>query len=149
MLVETAFSKKNWLEVIAFDVDNGNKYDEENRLAELEVVPNICFGLVMSVDFESKDHDEGSKKKDNISTTSTSSTKTTMVRLAHFSVKEYLVSDRIRAGSAASFSIDEKVSNALIGETSLSCLQLYDEASFSDSKETAKEFPRAKYQVFC
>lgn len=59
----------------------------------------------------------------------------TMVRLAHFSVKEYLVSDRIRTGSAAFFSIDEEASNAVIGATGLACLQLYDEALIPSSKE--------------
>jgi len=68
-----------------------------------------------------------------------------MVRLAHFSVKEYLVSNRIRTGSAPFFSIDERTSNAVIGETSLSCLQLYDEASFANSEEFSKEFPLARY----
>lgn len=68
-----------------------------------------------------------------------------MVRLAHFSVKEYLVSDRIRTGSAAFFSIDEEASNAVIGAAGLACLQLYDEALIPSSKEFSTEFPLARY----
>lgn len=70
-----------------------------------------------------------------------------MVRLAHFSVKEYLVSDRIRTGSAAFFSIDEEASNAVIGATGLACLQLYDEALIPSSKEFSTEFPLARYSA--
>ena len=42
------------------------------------------------------DDDQKDNKADNIPATSTSKARVTMVRLAHFSVKEYLVSDRIR-----------------------------------------------------
>lgn len=68
-----------------------------------------------------------------------------MVRLAHFSVKEYLVSDRIRTGSAAFFSIDEEASSAVLGATGLACLQLYDEALIPSSKEFSTEFPLARF----
>jgi hypothetical protein len=101
---------------------------------------------VIGIDTNSDDDKEGNKENSN-AVTSASKTKLPTVRLAHFSVKEYLVSNRIRAGSAAFFSIDEKVSNVVIGETSLSCLLLYDKASFSDSKEFSEEFPLAKYSA--
>lgn len=133
-------------ELVAFDVDNNAKFNNENRLAGPEDVLNICSCLVVSIDSDSNDGKEGNKG--NISTaTSASTTKVPMVGLAHFSVKEYLVSDRIRAGPAAFFSTEEKVSHAVIGETSLSCLLLYNKASFSDSKEFSEEFPLAKYSA--
>ncbi len=68
-----------------------------------------------------------------------------MVRLAHFSVKEYLVSDRIRTGFAPCFSIDETLSHAKIGQTSLTCLLLYDNASHTDSKGFSNDLPLAEY----
>ena len=44
------------------------------------------------------------------------------IRLAHFSVKEYLVSDRIRHGPASKYSLEEADSNASIAEDCLSYL---------------------------
>ena len=115
-------------EIVTFDVDSDYKFDDENRLAEPEDVLNMCSSLVISVEPDSK-------------------SKVTMVRLAHFSVKEYLVSDRIRTGSAAFFSIDEEASNTVIGAIGLSCLQLYDEALYHDSREFSMQFPLAKYSA--
>ena len=142
-------------EVVAFDVDSDEKFNDENRLAEPEDVLNICSSLVISIETDSgddevvnmepdSDDDQNNIKADNIRATSTSKPKVTMVRLAHFSVKEYLVSDRIRTGSAAFFS-NEEASNAVIGAIGLSCLQLYDEVLFPSSKEFSTEFPLAKY----
>lgn len=135
-------------EIVAFDIENDTKYNNENRLAEPEDVLNICSSLVITTDTDSDDSKEGENGNTlGLEPTSASKTKVTMVRLAHFSVKEYLVSDRIRIGPAAFFSIDEKVSNSVIGETCLSCLLLYNEASFSNSKEFSQEFPLAKYSA--
>lgn len=131
-------------EVIAFDVDSDDKFNDENRLAEPEDVLNICSSLVISVETDSDDDQKDNEAYDS---PATSTPKATMVRLAHFSVKEYLVSDRIRTGSAAFFSVNEEASNATIAATGLSCLQLYDEALFPSSKEFLTEFPLARYSA--
>ena len=145
-------------EVVAFDVDSDDKFNDENRLAEPEDVLNICSSLVISIETDSDDNevvnnepdsddDLKDHNSDNVPASSTSKARVTMVRLAHFSVKEYLVSDRIRIGSAAFFSVDEEASNAMIGATGLSCLQLYDEALFPSSKDFSTEFPLARYSA--
>ena len=118
-------------EIVAFDVDSDDKFNVENRLAEPEDVLNMCSSLVISIETNS----DGPFRPE------------VMVRLAHFSVKEYLVSDRTRTGSAAFFSIDEKASNARIGATCLLCLQLYDEALFPGTMEFLTEFPLARYSA--
>ena len=133
-------------EVVAFDIDNDAKLNPENRLAEPGDVLTLCSSLVTIIDTDCDD-DEESRMENIYAADSTSETRLPMVRLAHFSVKEYLVSDRIRTASAAFFRIDEKVSNAVIGEISLSCLLLYDKVSFSDSEAFSKEFPLAKYSA--
>lgn len=133
-------------EIVAFDVDSDTKFSDKNRLAEPEEVLDICSSLVISVDTDVDENKEGNKGN-NITATSASKTKVPMVRLAHFTVKEYLVSHQIRKGSTAFFSLDEKVSNAVIGEICLSCLLLYNEASFHDSKEFSDEYPLAKYSA--
>lgn len=145
-------------EVIAFDVDSDDKFNDENRLAEPEDVLNICSSLVISVETDSdddevvsiepdSDDDQKDNEADDSPATSTPKARVTMVRLAHFSVKEYLVSDRIRTGSAAFFSVNEEASNATIAAKSLSCLHLYNEALFPSSKDFSTEFPLARYSA--
>ena len=145
-------------EVVAFDVDSDGKFNYENRLAEAEDVLNMFSSLVISIESDSDDDEvaniepdsddhQKDNKADSIPATSTSKARVTMVRFVHFSVREYLVSDRIRTGSAAFFSTDEEASNAVIGAIGLSCLQLYDEALFPSSKEFSTEFPLVRYSA--
>ena len=108
-------------------------------------VLDLCSSLVINVETNSDEHQKDNKA-DNIPATSKFRA-SVMVRLAHYSVKEYLVSDRIRAGSAAFFSIDEEASDACIGATCLSCLLLYEKALFPTSKEFCTEFPPARYSA--
>ena len=144
-------------EIVAFDVDSDNKFNVENRLADPADVLDLCSSLVISVETDSDGDDEvhfdpvsdddlEDDKVHTISATSTSRA-TGIVKLAHYSVKEYLVSDRIRTGSAASFSIDEEASNSRIGATCLSCLLLYDKVLFPSSTEFCIEFPLARYSA--
>ncbi|KAM0798623.1 hypothetical protein BDR22DRAFT_964409 [Usnea florida] len=77
------------------------------------------------------DDDQDDTKADDIPEIPTSTPKATMVRLAHFLVKEYLVSDRIHTGSAAFFGIDEEASNTVIGAICFSCLHLYGQNSMT------------------
>ena len=132
-------------EIVAFDVDSDDKFNVENRLAEPEDVLNMCSSLVINIETNSDD-DQKDNKADDIPANSTSRTRV-MVRLAHFSVKEYLVSDRILTGSAAFFRIDEEASNTRIGATGLSCLLLYDENQFPSVLEFSTEFPLARYSA--
>ena len=127
-------------ETVAFDVDSDGRFNVENRLAEPADVLTMCSSLVITIG--TNNHFDSYYDGH----TSTSRAGVT-VRLAHFSVKEYLVSDRIRTGPAASFSIDEEASNARIGATSLSCLLLYDEVLFPSSQEFWLEFPLARYSA--
>lgn len=116
-------------EIVAFDVDNDSKFNIENRFAEPEEILKICSNLVTTTD------EPSSKTR----------SKTTIVRLAHFSVKEYLTSKRIQAGSASFYSIDEKIANAVIAEISLSCLLQFDRPLVANSAEFSEKFPLAKY----
>lgn len=131
-------------EIVAFDSNNGSQFNSENRFAEPEEVLTLCSSLVISID-TNVDDDKESGEEGSIVETFALKPRVTVVRLAHLSVKEYLVSSRIRTGSAAFFSIDEKESNAVIGDTSLSCLHLYDEASFADTEDMSKDFPLTRY----
>lgn len=130
-------------ELFAVDVDEDEAFDSDKRPSDPEDILDICSSLITCLD-PNKDDAEANDKDDKSEDKPPSTTKR-VVQLAHFSVKEYLVSDRIRAGSAACFSIDEKLSHAKIGQTSLFCLLLYDEASYTDSKRFSNDLPLAKY----
>ena len=69
---------------------------------------------------------------------------TGVVKLAHFSVKEYLVSERIQKGVASSFSISKKVAHSLIAQTCLAYLLQFDTPG-SINSSTIQSFPLAQY----
>ena len=130
-------------ELFAVDECEGSIFDSEKRLADPSDVLEICSSLVTCID-TNDDHAKAYDNDDSGEAAALSSTKQ-KVQLAHFSVKEYLVSDRIRTGSAASYSADETRSHIDIGETSLSCLLMYDVAFYSDSDDFSKSMPLARY----
>ena len=69
---------------------------------------------------------------------------TSIVRLAHFSVKEYLVSERIQAQSAKEYAIREIPANQSIAAACLAYLLHFDQ--YDDlTSETMTEFPLARY----
>ncbi|KZP27082.1 hypothetical protein FIBSPDRAFT_818692, partial [Athelia psychrophila] len=67
-----------------------------------------------------------------------------LFRLAHMSVKDYLVSDRIKAGAAAYFSLSAMLSHSLIAKTCLAYLfHLRSFRSLNDS--VLESFPLSPY----
>jgi ankyrin repeat protein len=136
-------------EIVAFDVDNDSKFDIENRFAEPEEILKICSSLVTSTNTDDhgykKVDDEETEDEEIYESSSKTRSKTTIVRLAHFSVKEYLTSERIQAGSASFYSIDEKIANSVIAEMSLSCLLQFDRLLVANSAEFSEKFPLAEY----
>jgi ankyrin repeat domain-containing protein 50 len=64
------------------------------------------------------------------------------IRLAHFSVKEYLISERIRCGKASEFGATSIDANLFIAESCLSYTFHYDESnSKTMSPEDLEYFP--------
>ena len=106
------------VEVTAVDTENGPRFSEERRLSDPSDILTICSSLV-TIEAET-------------------------VRLAHFSVKEYLMSDRIRCGPARKYSIQKVHANVSIAETCLVYLLQFDKAN-SLTRQTTKEFPLARY----
>ncbi|KAL8834139.1 MAG: hypothetical protein Q9170_003886 [Blastenia crenularia] len=120
-------------ELVAFDAEDGSTFNATNRLADPGDALSLLGCLVMSS--ETKVY---SRKRNN---------REMRITLAHSSVKEYLVSDRIRLGPAAYFGIDEQSSHVEMTRTCLSCLMLYNQALFADSEEFLDEFPLAWYSA--
>ncbi|KAH6667724.1 hypothetical protein B0J14DRAFT_170784 [Halenospora varia] len=78
-------------EVVAVDIDH-LRFDAENRLPEPRDILTICSSLVTTAAITAKGNNGVSCETEEL-------------RLAHFSVKEYLISDRVRAGPASQYNI--------------------------------------------
>ncbi|KAL8935840.1 MAG: hypothetical protein Q9216_005232 [Gyalolechia sp. 2 TL-2023] len=141
-------------ELVAFDIDGEQKFDAANRLADVEEVLDLCPSLILctmpdGVNGEQSDQavDGDSIDQDTGGMITASKRKLPIIRIAHFTVKEYLISDHIRQGPAAFFSISEDISHLRIAETCLSCLLLYEKDSFVDRETFATQFPVAEYSA--
>jgi hypothetical protein len=101
------------VEVIAVDIEDDPKFDPENRLLEPRNILTICSSLVTTAASE--------------------------LRLAHFSVKEYLVSDRVPTEYSIANCAQEN-----IARTCLTYL-LYFKGPCLLTSDNIKEFPLARY----
>ncbi|KZP12248.1 hypothetical protein FIBSPDRAFT_985791 [Athelia psychrophila] len=108
-------------EVATVDLDTSDlpAYSAHLRYTDPNKVLGICYGLVTEVDAG-------------------------IIKLAHLSVKEYLISDHILSGAAATFHTDEQLSHSMIAQTSLAYLLHFDKSD-SLSKDTLPLFPLARY----
>jgi ankyrin repeat protein len=104
---------KEIVEVIAVDIGDDPRFEPENRLPEPRDILTICSSLVTIAESE--------------------------LRLAHFSVKEYLVSDRV----PARYSIG-KSAHGNIAQTCLTYL-LHFEGSSLLTLDNIDKFPLARY----
>jgi hypothetical protein len=118
------------VEVIAVDTEGDPRFDVENRLKEPRDILTICSSLVTTT-MEATEGPHGETTEE-------------QVRLAHFSVKEYLVSDRITNGPAHQYSIREIHANVSISEVCLSYLLQFDSPD-SLTSQNLKDYPLARY----
>ena len=117
-------------EVIAVNTKGKPRFDPKNRLWEPQLILMICSSLVTTV---VSTIDDGYGKTREIEE----------VRLAHFSVKEYLVSDRIRTGPASRYNI-AKCAHDHIAQTCLTYL-LYFRGPSLLTLDNIDEFPLVRY----
>ena len=68
-----------------------------------------------------------------------------MIKLAHFSIKEYLISDDLLRGAASFFHFTAELSHSLIAQTCLAYLLQFDTTGTFDSYEMIESAPLAKY----
>lgn len=129
-------------EVIAIDEDENPRFDPERRFPEPEDILLICSSLVTATEDEvdapldpdalsdvdvllnddASDNDaldDDSRQRRRM--------RVVMVKLAHFSVKEYLVSSQIIEGEARKFSVQELDANVRIARDCLSYISYFTE----------------------
>ena len=112
MLITTQLQLEEVVEVLAIDWDVNNKpaFDLAFRLPDPLDLPTICSSLVTL--------EEGNLDNQDASTPQ----KRTLVRLAHSSVRDYLISDRIGTSPAAYYALNKALSHSFITECCLTYL---------------------------
>jgi hypothetical protein len=118
------------VDVIAVEINDDPRFDLDRRLPDPRDILTICSSLVATT-VETIKQPSGTIAGD-------------YVRLAHFSVKEYLVSKRIQDGPAAQFSIQEIPASASIAAICVAYLLQFDKPD-SLTDQTVKKFPLARY----
>ena len=117
-------------EVIAIDIKESPRFNPDKRYPEPRDIWTICSSLISLQEEVLEDADTGNPR--------------VIVQLAHFTVKEYLISPRIQKGRVKQYSIQEVDANAFIAESSLAYLLQFDEPG-SLTTESVFEFPLANY----
>lgn len=113
-------------ELAVVDVEKEPPIDTKRRFLDPQDIMNICSGLVTTMSgMIEDDTDEPS----------------ILVRLAHISIREYLLSDAIRSGKAARYHIETTSAHTLIAESSLVYMQLFD----APIPDLVKKYPLARY----
>ncbi|SLM37986.1 P-loop containing nucleoside triphosphate hydrolase [Lasallia pustulata] len=120
-------------EIVAVNIDGSPWFDCDDRFARPQDVLAICSSLVDTEGF-------------GYGYNSTVYNPNKVVRLAHFSVKEYLVSERIRdpAAATARYAIQGIQANQSIAAACLAYLLQFDQHD-SLTPNTPKHFPLARY----
>ncbi|KAL8992084.1 MAG: hypothetical protein Q9169_007385 [Polycauliona sp. 2 TL-2023] len=95
---EQPLGPEELVDVLAIDAENEPRFDADRRLTEQEDILSICSSLITI------SHEDHSYKP------------RTIVKLAHFSVKEYLISQDILQGPASGYAIDCQSAQTAIGE---------------------------------
>ena len=125
-------------EIVAIDEDEDPRFDPGRRFPEPEDILLICSSLVTATKVERRVHFD-----------SFSSRSAKIVKLAHFSVKEYLVSSQIMNGGAEKYSIQEIDANICIARDCLSYLLYFSEdipkPAWNKEDEFWADFSLAQY----
>ena len=147
---------KEVAEVIAIDAKGFPQFDPNKRFEDPRDILEICSSLISVEDIDTDSHTDSQTDADsfpdpddatNIDTETPHQfdrwTKA-KISLAHFSVKEYLVSDRIRHGPAIDYGLQEEDSNASIAEDCLVyLLHLIQPNVFASA--SLEQYPLARY----
>lgn len=116
-------------EVVAVEIGDDPRFDPENRLPEPRDILTICSSLFTTATSTISAYGETYEIEE--------------LRLAHFSVKEYLISDRIRTGPASRYAI-EQCAEEHIAQTCLIYL-LYFNGPTTLTLDNVGKFRLARY----
>jgi len=136
-------------ETVAVNVDGNPWFQEEERFPEPQEILKICSSLVIvengSRNLDDQTAGESEYDRDDESVAERDGKIPSTVRLAHFSVKEYLVSKRIQRNKAvAKYAIQETSAHESIAAVCLAYLLQFDQYD-SLTLGIDEEFPLALY----
>ncbi len=122
------------IDAVAVEIKNPTGLNRRRRLQDINGIRDICGGLIdMGL---SADHMTENDNEEELTRT---------VRIAHFSVQEYLESERIRHQKAAMFSLTSATAHAQIAQVCLIYL-LDDSLSRSELDQSIlEEYPLAEF----
>ena len=123
---------KEAVEILAIDWETeGNpNFDLSFRLSDPIDLLTICSSLITIEESPSNREDNAAQEK------------TKVLKLAHSSVKDYLINDRILRSRAAFYAVEEPTSQAFIGKC---CLVYLLQFSTPVKEEIAQAFPLTRY----
>jgi len=117
------------VDVIAVDTEGGQYFDPKRRMPNPYEISRYCSSLVVVVPAKDHSHDKGDKPME--------------LRLAHFSIKEYLTSSRLQEDVAQHF--QEVATQASIAAVCLAYLLHLNQNI--PIEEIRKTFPLAQYSA--
>jgi ankyrin repeat protein len=120
-------------EVIAIDVTRDPAFDREEVLEDPQDALDICSSLVTTA----TDNNNGYGRLES---------KRQIAVLAHYSVKEYLVSDRIQGGKAARYSMQAAACHSTIAKACLGYLGQFQKSE-PMAENTLGEYQLARYSA--
>ena len=140
-----ALTVQELIDAIAVEINDSPRLNYKRRLQDFHSIREICGGFIESG--PTTDHTNEIYHEEELTQT---------VRIAHFSVQEYLVSERIRYQKAAKFSLTSVTAH---GEIAKICLVYLLEHGLSSStlnesdfkaldESTLKAYPLAKFAAF-
>ena len=131
------------LEAIAVDIHDLQRYDCDRRLETSEDLLRICPGLI---DIQAKQpRDQNDEDDEDDSYCDDTAANDEMVRIAHFSVQEYLLSDRIKHGRAARFMMSSTIGHLQISKACLIYLCNEDFLSRALTSDCLVQYPLARF----
>ena len=117
---------------VAIDSDGKAHYDSENRMRDSSDVLTICSSLVsLSASSDTANVLRYDKWHPEFLLETAAAR---ILRLSHFSVKEYLSSQRIRTGRASGYSVDAELARRSIAMTCLVYLMRFDKDELDENR---------------
>ncbi len=109
-------------EVVAIDFEETPKFDPERRFTDIQDILEPCSSLISTVGNTCRIPKLVYLDENGVQQGTDDESDPVYVRLAHFTVKEFLLSQRIRQGTGRIYGLEEINSNRLIAEDCLAYL---------------------------
>lgn len=139
------------IDALAVDIEENKGFDADRKFEGADDLLRICPGMV-EIDYiaslddnDSNGHEADSDLESGSDSLHNRRTRIQVVRIAHFSVQEYLLSDRIRGARAVDFAISDSHDHVRISYTCLLYLHNNEFLSQALTPDLLKRYPFAEF----